>query len=87
MLFTEFLPSNPVGVQVEVLSEKDLNVTWDSPSQNSAMVTEYAVNVTMLKSFDNTVVISGKIMDEDNSSVTVVTPHSVQVKVWILTKI
>lgn len=77
---TELLPSSPVGVQVDVLSENDLNVTWDKPMQNSASITEYAVNVTMLKSFDN-YPVSGKKSKEENSSVTIVTPHSVQVKV------
>ncbi|XKL66935.1 hypothetical protein PGB90_010355 [Kerria lacca] len=76
----EFLPSRPEGVQVEVLSESDLNVTWDKPTQNSASVTEYAVNVTMLKSFDNNPIF-GKNIEEQNSSWIIVTPHSVQVKV------
>lgn len=80
--FTELLPSSPEGVQVEVLSEKDLNVTWDKPAQNSASITEYAVNVTMLKSFDNNPMF-GKNIEDQNSSWVIVTPHSVQVKVRI----
>lgn len=77
---TEILPSRPEGVQVEVLSQSEFNVTWDQPSQNSASITEYAVNVTMLKSFDNNPIF-GKNVQEQNSSRISVTPHSVQVKV------
>ena len=81
ILLAEFLPSSPTGVQVDVLSGSDLNVTWDQPSQNSASVTEYAVNVTMLRSFDGAALTADKKTGEENTSVAVVTPHSVQVKV------
>lgn len=76
----ELLPSTPEGVQVDVVSESVLNVTWDKPTRNSASITEYAVNVTMLKSFDNNPVFNKNIEDQ-NSSWIIVTPHSVQVKV------
>lgn len=79
---TELLPSSPEGVQVDVISESELNITWDKPLQNTASITEYAVNVTMLKSFDNNPVFS-KYIANQNSSWIVVTPHSVQVKVRI----
>lgn len=65
---------------MEVLSQSEFNVTWDQPSQNSASITEYAVNVTMLKSFDNNPMF-GKIVEQQNNSRIGVTPHSVQVKV------
>jgi hypothetical protein len=51
-LLAEILPSSPENVEVEALTEKSLNVSWTPPSQNPETVSEYVVNVTMLKSFD-----------------------------------
>ncbi|KAJ0174849.1 hypothetical protein K1T71_009957 [Dendrolimus kikuchii] len=48
----ELLPSPPEDVEVEPVSEKQLNVSWTPPVENSDSVTEYLVNVTTLKSFD-----------------------------------
>ncbi|XP_050664730.1 Ig-like and fibronectin type-III domain-containing protein 2 isoform X2 [Leptidea sinapis] len=48
----ELLPSPPEDVEVEPLSEKQLNITWSPPVENSDTVTEYIVNVTTLRSFD-----------------------------------
>ncbi|XP_065215789.1 Ig-like and fibronectin type-III domain-containing protein 1 isoform X2 [Planococcus citri] len=76
----ELLPSTPEGVQVDVVSDTMLNVTWDKPARNSASISEYAVNVSMLRSFDNNPPFSKNIEDQ-NSSWIIVTPHSVQVKV------
>ncbi|CAH0755584.1 unnamed protein product [Diatraea saccharalis] len=48
----ELLPSPPEDVEVESLNEKQLNVTWSPPIENTDTVTEYIVNVTTLRSFD-----------------------------------
>ncbi|VVD00454.1 unnamed protein product [Leptidea sinapis] len=48
----KLLPSPPEDVEVEPLSEKQLNITWSPPVENSDTVTEYIVNVTTLRSFD-----------------------------------
>lgn len=53
MIFlAEILPSSPENVEVEALTEKSLKVSWTPPSQNPETVSEYIVNVTMLRSFD-----------------------------------
>lgn len=39
-------------MEVETLSEKQLNVTWNPPVENTDTVTQYIVNVTALRSFD-----------------------------------
>lgn len=85
-LFSEILPSAPVDVFVEAKSDKSVNVSWSPPYNNAKSVTDYIVNVTMLQSFDPSSVniyLSG----DSNSSQSVITPHSVQVKVilfWYL---
>ncbi|CAK1550359.1 unnamed protein product [Leptosia nina] len=48
----ELLPSPPEDVEVDPLSEKQLNVTWSPPTENTDSVTEYILNVTALRSFD-----------------------------------
>ncbi|XP_061379093.1 Ig-like and fibronectin type-III domain-containing protein 2 isoform X2 [Danaus plexippus] len=48
----ELLPSQPEDVEVEPLNEKQLNVSWNPPTENTESVTEYIVNVTTLRSFD-----------------------------------
>lgn len=37
---------------MEPLNEKQLNVSWNPPTENTETVTEYVVNVTALRSFD-----------------------------------
>lgn len=49
---SELLPSPPEDVEVEPLNEKQLNVSWNPPTENVDSVTEYVVNVTALRSFD-----------------------------------
>lgn len=39
-------------MEVEPLNEKQLNVTWSPPVENTDSVTEYVVNITALRSFD-----------------------------------
>lgn len=39
-------------MEVEALSEKSLKVSWTQPLQNSESISEYGVNVTMLRTFD-----------------------------------
>lgn len=78
---TEILPSQPEDVQVEVNGSTRVLVTWNKPSANSATVKEYVVNATMFKSFDG----ARMLLDNDGggggNSQSVVTPHSIQVKV------
>lgn len=66
-------------VDVESLSEDSLGITWDIPLSNGASVTEYVVNVTSLKTFDNIPGLRGGL--PANSSQNIVVPHSIQVKV------
>lgn len=73
----EILPSQPEDVQVEVNSSSRISITWNKPSANSASVKEFVVNVTMLRSFDDT----KSLLENDDNSQSVVTPHSIQVKV------
>lgn len=51
--FLELLPSPPEDVEVEPLNEKQLNVSWSAPTENTESVTQYIVNVTSLRSFDS----------------------------------
>ncbi|CAH1112848.1 unnamed protein product [Psylliodes chrysocephalus] len=48
----ELLPSPPENVEVEALTEKSLSVVWSPSTSNSETITEFVVNVTSLKSFD-----------------------------------
>lgn len=75
---SEILPGQPEDVQVDVNSSSTILVTWDKPSANSASVKEFVVNVTMLKSFDGVKTFP----DNGGNSQSVVTPHSIQVKVY-----
>jgi len=82
----EILPSQPEDVQVEVNSSSKVFITWDKPAANSASVKGYVVNVTMLKSFDG----MKTFPDNDGNSQSIVTPHSIQVKVgtyWLFNSI
>lgn len=76
----EILPSQPEDVQVDVNSSSMVFVTWDKPSANSASVKGYVVNVTMLRSFDG----MKTFPDNDGNSQSIVTPHSIQVKVYYI---
>ncbi|XP_074034870.1 Ig-like and fibronectin type-III domain-containing protein 2 isoform X1 [Leptinotarsa decemlineata] len=48
----ELLPSPPEILEVEALTEKSIKVEWSWPVANTETITEYDVNVTSLKSFD-----------------------------------
>ncbi|XP_017783380.1 PREDICTED: Ig-like and fibronectin type-III domain-containing protein 2 isoform X2 [Nicrophorus vespilloides] len=48
----ELLPNPPQDVEVEALTEKSLRVSWAHPDANTETVTEYSINVTSLKTFD-----------------------------------
>lgn len=78
-MFTEILPSAPVDVYVEPKSDKSMNISWSPPFSNAPTVSDYIVNVTMLMSFDPSTV--NPHISDTNSSQSVITPHSVQVKV------
>ncbi|XP_014259678.1 Ig-like and fibronectin type-III domain-containing protein 1 isoform X2 [Cimex lectularius] len=76
----EILPSEPLDVVVTPLSDTSFGVEWVPPFNNAERVTEYTVNVTMLRSFDPSDVAYDA---PDNTSVDIVTPHSVQVNVKV----
>lgn len=48
----ELLPSTPENVVVEAESETSLQVTWTLPVANTETISEYIVNVTTLRTFD-----------------------------------
>ncbi|XP_075234927.1 Ig-like and fibronectin type-III domain-containing protein 1 [Lycorma delicatula] len=75
----EILPSAPVDVYVEPKSDKSMNISWSPPFSSTPTVSDYIVNVTMLMSFDPSTV--NPHISDTNSSQSVITPHSVQVKV------
>ncbi|XP_039279825.1 Ig-like and fibronectin type-III domain-containing protein 2 [Nilaparvata lugens] len=77
----EILPSAPLDIEVLPLTDKSLNISWMPPFDNSHTVTKYVVNVTMLKSFDPSSIDTQSAETSNNSSQSVITPHSVQVKV------
>lgn len=56
------------------MTEKSLKVTWTPPESNTETITEYAVNVTSLKSFDQHLL---ETMDKTPR----IPAHTVQVKV------
>ena len=70
----------PLDVQVTPLTDSSFGVEWIPPFQNSETVTEFTVNVTMLRSFDPSSLYSGP---DANTSESIVTPHSVQVNVKV----
>ncbi|XP_066906093.1 Ig-like and fibronectin type-III domain-containing protein 1 [Halyomorpha halys] len=78
----ELLPSQPLDVQVIPLTDSSFGVEWKSPYNIPHNLTEYTVNVTMLKSFDSTSV-TDIASEEQNNSQAIVTPHSVQVNVKV----
>ncbi|CAG9815870.1 unnamed protein product [Phaedon cochleariae] len=49
----ELLPSPPENVEVEAISQTSIRIEWSMPISNSETVTEYAVNVTSLRTFDD----------------------------------
>lgn len=46
------MPSPPEDVEVEALTEKSLKVSWTLPVSNSETVTNYSINATSLRIFD-----------------------------------
>lgn len=68
---TELLPSPPEDVEVEPLSEKQLNVSWLPPVENSDSVTEYLINVTTLKTFDAHLIDPTEVTAKNNESMKV----------------
>ncbi|KAG6463259.1 hypothetical protein O3G_MSEX013776 [Manduca sexta] len=65
----ELLPSPPEDVEVEPLNEKQLNVSWIPPVENTDTVTEYIVNVTTLRSFDAHLIDPSESSIKNNNSV------------------
>ncbi|XP_075980799.1 Ig-like and fibronectin type-III domain-containing protein 2 isoform X2 [Anticarsia gemmatalis] len=64
----ELLPSPPEEVEVEPLNEKQLNVTWSPPIENTDSVIEYIVNVTTLRSFDAHLIDPSESSIKDNDT-------------------
>ncbi|XP_054267567.1 Ig-like and fibronectin type-III domain-containing protein 1 [Macrosteles quadrilineatus] len=75
----EVLPSQPRNVEVEGLSDTSLQVSWLPPLSNADTISQYVVNVTMLRSFDANIAET----DTQNSSQAIVTPHTVQITVKV----
>ncbi|KAJ3623708.1 hypothetical protein MTP99_017378 [Tenebrio molitor] len=71
----ELLPSPPQTVEVEALTEKSLKVSWSFPMSNSESVTNYAINVTSLRSFDE------HLLESVSTPKPTITAHTIQVKV------
>lgn len=69
------MPSAPENVEVEALTEKSLIVSWSSPESNSDSVTEYSINATSLKTFDDHIL--EPIVANNKTS----TSHMINVKV------
>lgn len=80
----EILPGQPQNVEVEGLSDSSIKVSWGPPLSNADSITEYVVNVTMLRTFDDNTMDT--TTDSQNSSQSIVTPHSVQITVKVLFK-
>lgn len=77
----EILPGQPQNVEVEGLSDSSIKVSWGPPLSNADSITEYVVNVTMLRTFDDNTMDT--TTDSQNSSQSIVTPHSVQITVKV----
>ncbi|KAL1122201.1 hypothetical protein AAG570_003606, partial [Ranatra chinensis] len=73
----EILPSSPIDVDVIPLTDTSFAVEWGAPFSNPDTVTEYTVNVTMLRSFDPN--SSHFTPQYYNTSEDIVTAHSIQV--------
>lgn len=57
---------------MEPLNEKQLNVSWNPPVENTESVSEYIVNITTLRSFDAHLIDpSESSMKSDNDSLKV----------------
>lgn len=80
-------------MEVDVLSENLLNVSWSPPRSNLRSITGYTINVTMLRSFDarllkeatdeitaTTKTAGGDSGSELMSTVAPPPPHSIQIK-------
>ncbi|KAG8287269.1 hypothetical protein J6590_042606 [Homalodisca vitripennis] len=76
----EILPGQPRSVEVEGISDTSIKVSWIPPFTNAETITEYVVNVTMLRSFDAN---TDSISDSQNSSQYIITPHTVQITVKV----
>lgn len=50
--FAELLPSPPTLLQVEALTDKSVRVVWSWPNENMDTVTQYLINITALRHFD-----------------------------------
>lgn len=78
----EILPGQPRDVEVDPLTDNSMGVSWNPPFENAATITDYIVNVTMLRAFDPSSIDSAP-SESQNSSQSITTPHSVQVRVKV----
>lgn len=75
---SELLPSPPEDVEVEALTERSLKVSWSFPTSNSETITNYSVNATSLRTFDE------RILDPNEgvtNKPTTIMSHTVNVNV------
>ncbi|KAH9635955.1 hypothetical protein HF086_015529 [Spodoptera exigua] len=75
----ELLPSPPEDVEVEPLNEKQLNVSWSPPVENTDSVIEYVVNVTTLRSFDAHLIDPSESSIKNNDTMKTVLPMTYKV--------
>lgn len=75
----ELLPSPPEDVEVDPLNEKQLNVSWNPPVENTDSVIEYVVNVTTLRSFDAHLIDPSESSIKNNDTMKTVLPMTYKV--------
>ncbi|XP_035443695.1 Ig-like and fibronectin type-III domain-containing protein 1 isoform X1 [Spodoptera frugiperda] len=75
----ELLPSPPEDVEVDPLNEKQLNVSWSPPVENTDSVIEYVVNVTTLRSFDAHLIDPSESSIKNNDTMKTVLPMTYKV--------
>nr|CAI5827663.1 unnamed protein product [Callosobruchus analis] len=75
----ELLPSPPEYIEVDALTESTLRVEWSPPASNADTVSEYLVNVTSLRSFDD------RLIDLDENPV--ITNGSTSTKYVVTVKV
>lgn len=77
----ELLPSPPANVEVEPINESSLRVSWLLPQANTESITEYAINVTSLKSFDSHLLDANNDSEEETKAINWFMTHTVRLDV------
>ncbi|KAJ1522116.1 hypothetical protein ONE63_002427 [Megalurothrips usitatus] len=77
----EILPSRPERVSVESVSMTTLKVSWRPPLHTNGALTDYVVNLTSLRTFDDRPLERAPGVTDRPDSQSIVMPHAVQIKV------